>query len=186
MSRTFTIFGEKSILDIRRRRESDLLEDIRTADFDEILSTNKEDFISNLISKYSFETFELDFDNQDGIKRTKNGKKILTIRIPFEGKEEQLKWRPQSRTVADYTCYVKDDCLCFDIDPETNNLADKIDQKLDSISNNSHSLYSDIKESNERLQNLGAIEREYNSRCEEAEEHQDELDDLDFPIREEE
>ena len=185
MPGTFSIFSETLVLDIRRQRERNLHEDIRNADFEDILECGKGEFLDELIAEYSFDLPELDFDNQEGVKRTKRNREVLVVRIPFEGDQQQLRWKPQSSRVARYECYIEDGYLCFDVPRNVGNLQGNIQDRLDAIRYNYQNLRSDLEEFNERFQNLGSLEREYDTRREEAEEYQAELDELDFPIHDE-
>ncbi|WP_158055321.1 hypothetical protein [Halorussus halophilus] len=186
MTRTFSVFGGQSILQIQRSRESEIHDEIRYADYDEILENDNDEYLDGLIAEYSFDLPELDFDNQDGVKRTKRNRELLVVRIPFEGDEQQLRWQPSSSRVSYYDCYVEDGYLCFDIPRDTPNLSDEIQDRVDAIQQNFQSLQSDMEQFNEQLQNMDSLERAYDSRREEAEEHQEELDNLDFEIQDDE
>ncbi|MFC4553530.1 MULTISPECIES: hypothetical protein [Halorussus] len=186
MTRTFNVFGETSILEIRRSREHKMHDSVRSADYDEILEDDKDEYLDDLIAEYSFDLPELDFENQDGVKQTKRNREVLVVRIPFEGDEQQLRWNPSSSQVAYYDCYVEDGRLCFDIPRDTPNINDKIQDRIGAIQTNFRHLRNDMEKFNERFQNMDSLERAYDSRREEAEAHQGELDDLDFPIKDDE
>lgn len=185
MPRLFSVFGGNSILDIQQRKKRQIHDDIRNAESDEILEKDEEEYLSELIAQYSFDLPELDFENQDGVKRTKNNRDVLVVRIPFQGEKQQLHWNPQSSRVAYYDGYIEDGYLCFDISRDISNLSDEIQKRIDAIRHNFKNLRSGLEEFNENLQNMSSLEREYESRREEVEAQQEELDDLDFPVRDE-
>jgi hypothetical protein len=130
---TFNLFGEDPTRDLFEARLSLIKSTVESESDDYILNVNEAEYVKFVVSKFTVEPVQLDFDgiqvstyekqipaerhpsNYDVERGVSYKRDVIRYHIPISGPMEQLHWRPSQRYVALWPVSLEGNTLCYDV-----------------------------------------------------------------------
>lgn len=180
-------FFNRTFSEEKRRRKTELREDIQNEDDKKILNVNREEYLDYISGKYKLQLPEV--NTEDAHIDEENGK--ICIFIPCAGDTKNLKFEPSNSTFSvTYapSISIQDENIKFQTRVKGGDSKQKIEQVFNTITDNFRENYNNLKKEvnsfNEGLKSYA--EKWFNKQKEEVKEKKNKFADLDVPVRKDE
>lgn len=143
---SFKIFYGIFFFEQVRTKYDQIYKEIRKQTDEYILQVNENEYIDYLVEKYKYDPLTFYFD-KESIEENNN---TITYYLPFDGDKELLEFKPKTRTMWTRRIFLKNNCVCFNIDYTTDSqqMSNEIEKVKDNIQNQYHNLEKEVKEYN--------------------------------------
>lgn len=200
--RSFRVFYEEELQNYLDQNNKRIRNKIKSESDEYILNVNEIEYVNYLLTSFNVDLPQIDFEEifVDSIEKKIESerfpvgffvdpgesypKPVVVYHVPFNGKSDLLKYRPNPCVMWSTTVYIQDNCICFDVidfrsDP--NEIKREAKSVINSIKKQYTHFSNQIQEYNRQLQIF--IESNFEGRKEQILKKNQTLASLGVPIK---